>query len=165
MKCEGVGGGGVDRIIREDGDGGVTADTYWALITHNSGESGGELQVALVGAGESAISVSTSVASRMVEKAPKLDFVDDFVRGGVCRLSSAGVGRWKRRGLPSSSDDSGVKAPGPEKRVVGRGRAHCAKERVCILVGEARNGRSREEKRGCSSRAACEKSSFRALFS
>ena len=116
----------MDKIIREDdGEGGVAAETYWAFTTDDKcGEGGGELQVGLVGAGESAMSVSISVTSRMVEKASKLDFVDDLVRGGVCRLSSAGVGRWKRRGLPSSSDDSGVKAPVAEKRVVGRGRVH-----------------------------------------
>lgn len=125
MNRKGFGGGGVERTIREDdGDGGVAAETHWAFITDNCGDGGGELQIALVGAGESPISVSTSVTSRMVEKASKLDFVDDFVRGGVCRMSCAGAGRWKRRGLPSSSDDSGVKAPVAEKRVVGRGRVH-----------------------------------------
>lgn len=93
-------------------------------IIDNCGDGGGELQVALVGAGESAMSVSMSVVSRRVENASKFDLVDDFVRGGVWRLSSAGVGRWKRRGLSSSSDDSGVKAPFAEKRVVGLGRVH-----------------------------------------
>ena len=53
----------------------------------------GELQAYEDGAGESAISVSLSVVSRMLEKASKFDFVEDFVRGGVWRLRFAGLGR------------------------------------------------------------------------
>ena len=52
-----------------------------------------ELQAYKDGAGESAISVSISVASRMLEKASKFDFVEDSVRGGVWRLRSTGLGR------------------------------------------------------------------------
>ena len=90
-----------------------------------------------------------------------MDFVEDFVRGGVWRLSSAGVGKWKRRGLPSSSEDSGVKAPLAESIVVGLERVHWAKERVWKAVGEARSGRSRDENSGRSLWVVViEKSSF-----
>ena len=103
----------------------------------------GELQAYEDGAGESAISVSLSIASRILEKASKFDLVEDFVRGGVWRLRSAGLDRKQHRGWPSSSDDSGVRVPLAEMRVVGLERLHCAKESVCLLVGEARNGRIR----------------------
>ncbi len=67
------------------------------------------------------MSMSISEVSRMVEKALKFGFVDDFVWGGVWRLSSAGLSRKKPRGLLSSSseDSSGVKAPLAEMRVAG----------------------------------------------
>lgn len=115
-------GGGVDNAIRdEDGDGGIARWACRFLGVCEVGEQGKEAQVSELGTGESDMSVSMSVVSRMVEKASKLGLVDDFVRGGVWRLSSAGVGRKNPRGLLSSSseDSPGVKVPFAEIRVAG----------------------------------------------
>jgi len=120
LKRELLTSGGVDNVMRdEDGDCSIAAWEYACFERYECGEQGDDAQESEGGAGESAMSVSVSDASRMVENASEYGLVDDFVPGGVWRLSPAGVGRKNPLGFLSSSseDSSGVKAPLAEMRV------------------------------------------------